>query len=132
MPNQESSPDATVIRGIGDRPDDELAKALDQFPGDNHLDPDAGIVPSPPTAPLASWRVAGCLLKLRAQINGKFPGRDKSSDGTIGDENHCPGSSDHCPSISDGGVGVVTAMDITHDPDHGLDAGAVAETLRVS
>jgi hypothetical protein len=76
--------------------------------------------------------VAKSLLRLREQVNTKFPGRSTDSDGTIGDLHHCPGSSDHCPNITDGGVGVVTAMDITHDPAHGLDAGAVGETLRVS
>jgi hypothetical protein len=86
----------------------------------------------PPAALAAQWRVAAALLKLRDQVNAKFPNRKKDSDGTIGDLNHCPGSSDHCPNITDGGVGVVTAMDITHDPAHGLDAGVVAETLRLS
>jgi hypothetical protein len=107
---------------------------LDEYPSDLHNDPDD--MPSASVAEEAAaateWRVAKSLLKLRDQINAKFPGRKKDSDGTIGDTAHCPGSSDHCPNISDGGVGVVTGMDITHDPAHGLVAGEVADELRLS
>jgi hypothetical protein len=124
-------PTGAQVRDIGDRPDEEVAKALDEFP-DLHGDPDEAPSAAPPGPPAAQWRVAEALRKLREQLNATFPSRKKDSDGTIGDVNHCPGSSDHCPSITDGGVGVVTAMDITHDPAHGLDAGAVAETLRLS
>jgi hypothetical protein len=122
---------AIQARDIGDRPADELAKALDEFP-DLHNDPDQAPSAAPPGPPAGQWRVAESLRKLRDEINAKFPGRNKSSDGTIGDVAHCPGSSDHCPNISDGSVGIVTAMDITDDPAHGLNAGAVAETLRLS
>jgi hypothetical protein len=118
------------VRDISDRPADEVAKTLDEY-SDLHGDPDQPPSAAPPGPPAAQWRVAESLRKLRDQVNAKFPGRKKDSDGTIGDVNHCPGSSDHCPNITEGGVGVVTAMDITHDPAHGLDAGAVAETLRL-
>src|SRR5262245_3460018 len=122
------------VRDMQNRPKDEVANTLDEFPDDVHTDPGepaAAQAPAPAAAAASQWRVALSLLRLREQVNAKFPGRSKDSDGTIGDQNHCPGSSDHCPNISDGGVGVVTAMDITHDPAHGLDAGAVAETLRL-
>jgi hypothetical protein len=125
-----SRPSGAQVRGIDDRPEEEVAKALD--PADLHADPDE---PTPELEPLAvpsQWRVAESLRKLREQVNAKFPDRKKDSDGTIGDTAHCPGSSDHCPNISEGPVGIVTAMDITHDPAHGLDAGIVAETLRSS
>jgi hypothetical protein len=127
------------LRAIDDRPSEELVKTLDEYP-DRHTDPDQ----PPPAmdekeaaavAAATHWRVAKSLRKLLAQVNAKFPGRKKDSDGTIGDERHCGasgGSSDHCPNVVDGGVGVVTAMDITHDPAHGLDAGAVADKLRLS
>jgi hypothetical protein len=122
---------------MADRPKDELAHTLGEYP-DDHADPDArekaapatGLAATPLAAPPTQWRVAASLLRLREQINVKFPDRNKASDGTIGDIAHCPGSSDHCPNIADGVVGVVTAMDITHDPAHGPDAGAVAEILR--
>ena len=125
-------PAGALVRGIDDRPKDEVANELNTFEGDIHQDPDAPPpAAAPPGPPATNWRVAESLLKLRKQVNAKFPDRKKDSDGTIGDEHHCPGPSDHCPHVTDGGIGVVTAMDITHDPAHGLDAGAVAETLRV-
>lgn len=81
---------------------------------------------------LASWRPAESLKKLQSQVNAAFPGRSKASDGMIGDTNHCPGSSDHCPNIPDAGVGVVTAYDITHDPNGGCDMHDVANSIRAS
>ena len=75
-----------------------------------------------------AWRLANSLEVLRGQIDKAFPGRSKSSDGTIGDAKHSSRTSDHNPNSS----GVVCALDITHDPDHGLDAGELAETLRAS
>lgn len=75
------------------------------------------------------WRVAKSLLALRNQVNEKFPNRDKSWDGTIGDANHASRNSDHNPWVDDG---VVTAMDITHDPKHGVDSYEMAEELRQS
>jgi|1186.fasta_scaffold604614_1 hypothetical protein len=118
-------------RAMNDRPADETAK-MDEYPDDVHLDPSAPAQAQQEGPAPTHWRVAESLLKLRAQINSKFPGRSKASDGTIGDENHCPGTSDHCPQVNDGGVGVVTAMDITHDPAHELDAGQVADHLRLT
>ena len=75
-----------------------------------------------------SFRVAKSLLTLRDQVNAMAPRRDTSSDGTIGDEAHRNRKSDHNPNED----GVVTAMDITHDPSHGVDAGELAEMLRGS
>ena len=86
-------------------------------------------LPIPSTQePLMAWRLAKSLEALRDQINQKYPGRDKSSDGTIGDASHAAGTSDHNPNFA----GVVTAMDITDDPSHGLVARALAETLVAS
>ena len=81
---------------------------------------------------LVPWRVAKSLLALRDQVNRKAPNRNKANDGTIGDAAHASRTSDHNPWVTDGGVGVVTAMDITHDPAHGCDAGALAEAIRGS
>jgi hypothetical protein len=75
-----------------------------------------------------AWRVAKSLETLRDQVNAKWPNRDKSSDGTIGDAAHQATNSDHNPNSA----GVVTALDITHDPAHGLDARKLAETLVAS
>lgn len=75
------------------------------------------------------WRVARSLLKLRAQVNARAPDRDKSSDGTIGDTSHQNRNSDHNPWVDDG---VVTAMDITHDPRGGCDVDTLAESIRAA
>lgn len=66
------------------------------------------------------WRVAKSLLILRDQINQYAPHRNKASDGTIGDEHHAHTNSDHNPQVLDGNIGVVTAIDITHDPAQGV------------
>ena len=65
------------------------------------------------------WRVAKSLLLLRNQVNRKAPNRSKVSDGTIGDKAHQSQNSDHNAWVKDGSVGVVTALDITHDPTDG-------------
>lgn len=79
-----------------------------------------------------TWRLAKSLETLRAQINAASPGRSKASDGSIGDAAHASRSSDHNPWVMDGKVGVVTAIDITHDPRNGVDGGAIAEALKGS
>jgi hypothetical protein len=79
-----------------------------------------------------AWRLAKSLETLRTQVNAKWPGRSKASDGTIGDEAHQERTSDHNPWVKDGTMGVVTGMDITHDPAHGLDSEQLAEALRRS
>jgi hypothetical protein len=71
-------------------------------------------------------KLAPCLATLRDQINTKWPNRSKVSDGWIGDKAHSHRKSDHNP----GPDGVVEALDITHDPVHGLDASKLAEEVR--
>lgn len=81
----------------------------------------------------ADNRLAKSLITLFDQVEESFPGRKrKGNDGTIGDVRHqASGSdSDHNPHIQVGDKGVVTALDITHDPANGFDAGAFAESLR--
>ncbi len=79
-----------------------------------------------------TWRVAASLEVLRKQLNAKFPNRKKDWDGGIGDEAHASRDSDHNPWVKDGGIGVVTARDFTHDPAGGVDSHAMAEQLRIS
>lgn len=79
-----------------------------------------------------AWRLAKSLDALRLQVNTAFPDRDKSSDGTIGDAAHASRSSDHNPWVKDGRTGIVTALDITHDPESGVDAGKLADALKAS
>lgn len=78
-----------------------------------------------------AWRVAKSLLAIRDQVNAKFPDRDKDWDGTIGDAAHASRNSDHNPWIKDGSTGIVSAMDITHDPSSGMDSYKMAEQLRL-
>lgn len=63
-----------------------------------------------------SWRVARALLTLRREVVALAPRRSKASDGTISDAAHQGRNTDHNPWVRDGGVGMVTALDITHDP----------------
>lgn len=81
---------------------------------------------------VASWRVAKALLALRRQVNARAPQRSRASDGTIGDAAHASRSSDHNPWVRDATTGVVTALDITHDPGHGCDAGELAQAIVAS
>jgi len=81
---------------------------------------------------VGDYRVAGCLLKLRDQIDLIAPDRSKFADGTIGDKAHRSIKSDHNPHIRDGEIGVVTALDITHDPANGCNVCRIVEALRAS
>lgn len=77
-------------------------------------------------------RIARSLDKLRSQVNARWPQRRKQSDGWIGDAAHQSRKSDHNPHVKDGATGVVTALDITHDPKSGCDAGVIADVLVAS
>jgi hypothetical protein len=79
-----------------------------------------------------SWRLAKSLIKLREQINMLHPNRSKVSDGSVGDPRHqrSGSASDHNPHIKDAQrVGVVTAIDVTNDPSHGVFGDALSEQL---
>ncbi|MGH0280449.1 hypothetical protein [Sinorhizobium meliloti] len=115
----------------GTAPESERAReiGLDEDE-DLHGDPDDPEPRRPITeAGVANWRVAKCLLKLREQVNALAPGRDRASDGTIGDRSHQSRASDHNPWVMDAGTGVVTAMDVTHNPGSGCDAAVLAKAI---
>lgn len=57
--------------------------------------------------------LAPALVRLRAEINALWPGRDKVSDGWIGDAAHNARKSDHNPDYSSGGI--VRAIDVDKD-----------------
>lgn len=75
-----------------------------------------------------SWRLARALVALRDGVNARWPARDKSSDGTIGDAAHASRASDHNPFVVVAGTGVVRAVDVDVD---GIDAAWFAEQLRL-
>src|SRR5882672_7355223 len=77
---------------------------------------------------MTKWRECKSLETLLAQVNTKWPDRSKASDGTKGDDAHASRISDHNPNAA----GVVTAMDITNDPPHGLVSRSLAEALVAS
>lgn len=82
---------------------------------------------------VAAWRVARSLEVLRDEIDAAYPDRSKASDGTIGDAAHiAQGSdSDHNPWVHfpPDPTGIVTALDITHDPAHGVDIDVLTDRL---
>ena len=123
-----------LVRHRSEVPEEDRAKEL-YVSEDLHADPyDNRPPPYAAAAQTQRWRAAKCLLALRDQVNQMAPSRNKSSDGIIGDIHHCGGQhhSDHCPNVADGNVGVVTALDITHDPAHGCDSGQLVEAIRAS
>jgi len=60
---------------------------------------------------MSDWRLAPTLKVLRDEINERWPHRDKTSDGTLGNASHAAGTSDHNPDSR----GVVCALDIDED-----------------
>jgi hypothetical protein len=72
-----------------------------------------------------SWRLAASLIQLRSQLDAAYPKRSKKHDGSIGDAAHAARKSDHNPNAR----GVVTAIDITHDPENGVDCNELATWL---
>lgn len=83
---------------------------------------------------MVAWRVARSLEKLREQVNLVAPDRNKTNgpDGTIGDASHQSRDSDHNPHIKDSpGPNVVSALDLTHDPQGGFNAYTFGDWLRL-
>ena len=78
---------------------------------------------------MANWRLAPSLKILLTEVNSLAPERSRASDGSISSEAHRrqnPGS-DHDPNER----GVVTALDITHDPLAGCNGGEIADRIRI-
>jgi hypothetical protein len=53
---------------------------------------------------MPAWHLNPALTNFRAAVNAAYPGRDKTSDGTIGDLAHQGTASDHNPDPDDGSV----------------------------
>lgn len=86
--------------------------------GERELLEDAG-----PIFAAGSWRMAAALQQLLQEADAAAPGRDKRSDGGIGDARHAARVSDHNPDAR----GVVCARDFDVD---GLDLPAAFERAR--
>ena len=69
-----------------------------------------------------AWHLAPSLAQLRREINTRWPSRDKTSDGTIGDAAHSARASDHNPNSR----GSVNAIDIDED---GIDSWGLVALL---
>jgi hypothetical protein len=67
-----------------------------------------------------------CLVKLREEFNALAPGRDKGSDGWIGDPAHAARTSDHNPRSD----GAVLALDIDSTGPWPVPFGDLVESLR--
>ncbi|MBW3665835.1 MAG: hypothetical protein KY469_22350 [Actinobacteria bacterium] len=77
-----------------------------------------------------SYRIAESLDQIRDEVNAFRPGRDKLSDGWIGDPDHASRSSDHNPWVKDSrGQGVVTAFDADEDHDQHIGNLVLAATV---
>ncbi|MDX3006747.1 hypothetical protein PWY87_34085 [Kribbella solani] len=68
------------------------------------------------------WHLAASLIALGNEINVRWPKRDTSSDGAIGDASHQARKSDHNPDWTAGGV--VRAIDVDKD---GIDVQALLD-----
>lgn len=60
-----------------------------------------------------TWYVAPSLQQLLREVNARWPGRDRTSDGSVGDTSHQARRSDHNPDPDSGGV--VRARDFDRD-----------------
>lgn len=70
-----------------------------------------------------TYRLATSLELLRDEVTARFPDRDTTSDGWIGDPARASRSSDHNAWVKDGrGIGIVRAFDF--DSGHGTDTSA--------
>lgn len=68
-----------------------------------------------------AWTLAPALKQLMAEVNARWPNRDRTTDGTIGDYKHSLTTSEHNPYDEYGKKdpdGVVRAVDIDKDGIH--------------
>lgn len=79
-----------------------------------------------------NWRIAEALVQMRAELDTKYPNRDRTSDGAIGDAAHATRTSDHNPWVRDQhNQPVVTAIDVDRDIGPGVTSRMLAEFLRL-
>ncbi len=78
-------------------------------------EPEASLTPASHGSPAPS------LQRLLIQVNARWLGRPRGSDGIMGDARHHRQTSDH---------NLGNALDLTHGPGLGFDAHALADRLR--
>lgn len=85
---------------------------------------------------MTSWTLVPALQALRAEFDKIAPGRDKSSDGSIGDDAHSQRSSDHnpdetgaTPDEDSDSKNEVHAIDVDKDLGSGLSMQAIVDYL---
>ena len=80
------------------------------------------------------WYLSAHAEDLRNWVNRQYPNRDKTSDGSVGDQAHATRASDHNPDPTSTPPGCVRAIDIDADLKPGAkdrsEAARLAETLR--
>ncbi len=124
---QDDGLEGELAREIGKEPEADLHTDVDDEEVQRQQEAQASLEEA-----VRPWRIAESLLQLRKQVNALAPARSKKSDGAIGDPAHQSRASDHNPWVTDGAKGVVTAMDITHDPAKGCHSEKLAEALRAA
>lgn len=91
----------------------------------------AALEDGPILAAAGKWRPAASLMVLLEEADAANPGRDRRSDGGIGDARHAvlEEGSDHNPWLEVAGVGILRARDFDVD---GLDVAGAFERMRVA
>ncbi len=87
--------------------------------------------PSADISAVYNWHLAPSLSVLRSEVNARWPHRDRSSDGAIGDARHRARTNSHNPARYPGGPGVGTpgsvhALDITA---RGINVGVLLDAV---
>lgn len=78
-----------------------------------------------------SWYLVPSLVALREGVNAKYPGRDKASDGAVGDTSHQARKSSHNPDYRYPG-GPVRAVDIDSNGSPGVATPLVRDILKAA
>lgn len=74
-----------------------------------------------------AWYLAPALVQLRKELDARWPKRDRTSDGSIGDTAHASRASEHNPEPDGRYKGRVNALDIDKD---GVDTDALLKILK--